>query len=95
VYSKSEILADCQSLHPQVLRFHFNASLTTLNLARVETVKAHASAGRLVFSMSSWKQQAFNEQMLEMIIEKLALDHSFVKNHPCYDELRTYSSIVA
>jgi len=31
--------------------------------------------------------------MLEMIIEKLALDHSFVKNHPSYEELRTYGSI--
>jgi hypothetical protein len=88
-------LADCQSRNQQALHFHYNASLTTLNLARIETVKAHSGTDRVVFSMSSWKQQAFNEQMLEMIIDKLALDHSFVKNHPCYDELRTYGSIAA
>jgi len=88
-------LADCQSRNQQALHFHFNVALSTLNLARVEMVKAHSGADRLVFSMSSWKQRAFNEQMLEMIIEKLALDHSFVKNHPCYNELRTYGSIAA
>jgi hypothetical protein len=88
-------LADCQSRNQQALQFHFNAALSTLNLARVETVKAHSGTDPLVFSMSSWKQRAFNEQMLRMIIDKLALDHSFVKNHPCYDELRTYGSIAA
>ena len=88
-------LADCQSRNQQALHFHFNAALSTLNLARAETVKAHSGTDPLVFSMSSWKQRAFNEQMLEMIIDKLALDQSFVKNHPCYDELRTYGSIAA
>lgn len=88
-------LAECQSRNKAALQFHFNASLTTLNLARVESVQAQDGANPLVFSMSSLKQRAFNEQMLEMIIEKLALDHSFVKNHPSYDELRTYGSIAA
>lgn len=88
-------LADCQSRNQQAMHFHYNASLTTLNLARVEAVKAHKGTNPVVFSMSSWKQRAFNEQMLEMIIDKLVLDHSFVKNHPCYNELRTYGSIAA
>ena len=88
-------LADCQSRNQKAMQFHYNAALSTLNLARVGTVKAHSGADQVVFSMSSRKQRAFNEQMLDMIIEKLALDHSFVKNHLCYNELRTYGSIAA
>lgn len=46
-------LADCQSRNQQALHFHFNAALSTLNLARVETVKAHSGTDSMVFSMSS------------------------------------------
>ena len=45
--------------------------------------------------MASHKQRAFNEQYLKMISEKLALDLSVIKNHPVYEELRTYGAIAA
>jgi len=48
-----------------------------------------------VFSMASWKQRHFNERLLDLFIESFALDPSWVKNHPCYDELRTYGVIAA
>ena len=88
-------LSDCQARHQKALDFHFNASLTTLNLARIEAVKAQAEAAPFVFSMASCKQRAFNERYLEMISEKLALDLSIIKNHSAYEQLRTYGSIAA
>jgi hypothetical protein len=88
-------LSDCQARNQQALDFHFNAALSTLNLARVEAVKAQASAKPFVFSMASRKQRAFNERYLEMISEKLALDLSAIKNHPAYEELRAYGAIAA
>ena len=48
-----------------------------------------------VFSMASWKQCHFNERLLEVCMEKFALDPTWVKNHACYDELRTYGAIAA
>jgi hypothetical protein len=45
--------------------------------------------------MASWKQRKFNERLLELFGEKLALDPHWVKNHPSYDELRTYGAIAA
>jgi hypothetical protein len=33
--------------------------------------------------------------LLEVFIEHLDLDPTWVKNHPCYDELRTYGAIAA
>jgi hypothetical protein len=48
-----------------------------------------------VFSMASWKQYQFNERLLDVFMEKFALDPTWVKNHACYDELRTYGAIAA
>ena len=88
-------LADCQARAEAALSFHFNASLATLNLARAEELLACADPTPQVFSMASWKQCHFNERLLNLFIERLALDPSWVKNHPCYEELRTYGAIAA
>jgi DDE superfamily endonuclease len=88
-------LADCQARAEAALDFHFNASLATLNLARAEEVRASPDHSRQVFSMASWKQCHFNERLLDLFIESLALDPTWVKNHPGYDKLRTYGAIAA
>ncbi len=87
--------AACQARAEAALDFHFNASLATLNLARAEEVRASPDHSAQVFSMASWKQCHFNERLLDLFIESLALDPTWVKNQPCYDELRTYGAIAA
>jgi hypothetical protein len=37
----------------------------------------------------------FNERLLDLFIEQLALDPTWVKKQPCYDELRAYGAIAA
>jgi DDE superfamily endonuclease len=86
-------LADCQSRAKLVLDFHFNAALATLNLARAEELRAQTDPSPHVFSMASWKQRHFNERLLDLFIDNLALDPMWVKNHPGYEELRTYGAI--
>ena len=88
-------LSDCQARAEAALDFHFNASLATLNLVRAEELIAHNESSPQVFSMASWKQRQFNERLLDLFIEKLALDPTWVKNHPCYDGLRSYGAIAA
>jgi len=88
-------LSDCQARAEATLDFHFNASLATLNLARAEEVRAAPAPSPQVFSMASWKQRHFNERLLDLFIESLALDPRWVKNQPCYDELRAYGAIAA
>jgi DDE superfamily endonuclease len=88
-------LADCQSRVKAVLDFHFNAALATLNLARAEELRAQTDLLPHVFSMASWKQRQFNERLLDVFIANLALDPTWVKNHPVYEELRTYGAIAA
>jgi DDE superfamily endonuclease len=88
-------LVDCQARAEAVLSFHFNASLATLNLVRAEALREQTEESAQVFSMASWKQRQFNERLLDLFTEKLALEPTWVKNHPCYDELRTYGAIAA
>jgi DDE superfamily endonuclease len=88
-------LLDCQARAESALDFHFNASLATLNLVRAEDLYMQPSQASRVFSMASRKQRQFNERLLELFMEKLALDPTWVKNHSCYDELRTYGAIAA
>jgi hypothetical protein len=88
-------LSDGQTRAEAALDFHFNASLATLNLARAEELLASPDHSAQVFSMASWKQRQFNERLLDLFIANLALDPTWVKNHPGYDELRTYGAIAA
>jgi hypothetical protein len=88
-------LSECQARAAAALSFHFNASLATLNLARAEELLASPNQSPQVFSMASWKQRHFNERLLDLFIESLALDPTWVKNQPSYDELRTYGAIAA
>jgi hypothetical protein len=88
-------LSDCQARAQAALDFHFNASLATLNLVRAEELRAQTEPTPRVFSMASWKQRKFNERLLDLFIERFALDPTWVKNHPYYEELRTYGAIAA
>ena len=88
-------LSDGQARAEAALDFHFKASLATLNLARAEEVLATPAPSPQVFSMASWQQRHCNERLLDLFIESFALDPTWVKNHPCYDELRTYGAIAA
>ena len=88
-------LLDCQARAASVLDFHFNASLATLNLVRAADMGRQQGQEPHVFSMASWKQCQFNERLLNLFMEQLALDPTWVKNHACYDELRTYGAIAA
>jgi Transposase DDE domain len=88
-------LLDCQARAEAAVDFHFNASLATLNLVRAADLCRQQGQAPHVFSMASWKQCQFNERLLALFMEKCALDPTVVKNHACYDELRTYGAIAA
>ena len=86
-------LQDCQARDAQALDFHFNAALATLNLVRAQELQAAAGAPCQVFSVARWKQRNFNERLVEIIIRKLDLEPTWIKNHPRYEEIRTYGAI--
>jgi hypothetical protein len=88
-------LAACQSRAEAVLDLHFNTALGHAQSGTGRRSAGLASPSAPVFSMASWKQCHFNERLLDFFIESLALDPTWVKKHPGYDELRTYGAIAA
>lgn len=88
-------LGNCQARDEKALDFHFNASLATLNVARVEEVRGSAGKGLKVFSLARLKQRNFNERLVDEIISKLEIEPSLIKSHPRYEEIKGYGAIAA
>ncbi len=88
-------LSECQSRNKEALDFHFNASLSALNIAKIEERLKNPEAIPKPFSMASYKRSKFNEHLLEKIFLKLGFDSTSLKNHPVFLELSNYGSLVA
>lgn len=88
-------LADCQARNSVKLEFHFNASFTALNLAKVEALQRYPGNRGVVFSMASMKRCALNEHLLNIFISNLDLSPSLIKSHPNYEKLRNYGTLAA
>jgi hypothetical protein len=88
-------LCDCQSSKESSLDFHFNASLTALNIAKYDQLPTQSEddAEPLSFSMATYKRLAFNQHLLERFISMLDLDLTLIKVHPNYQSLVQYGSM--
>jgi hypothetical protein len=84
-------LEDCQSCDADKLDFHFNASLTVLNLAKVDLLNQHGSQEQepISFSIASYKRFALNDHLLERFISMFALDPTLIKSQPAYEAMRS------
>ena len=87
-------LSDCQARSQYKLDFHFNASLTAINLAKFDALQQHSSDQPFVFSMASYKRRALMDHLLDQFISNLGLNHTLIKSHPNYQKLRSYGSIL-
>ena len=86
-------LSDCQARRQESLDFHFNASLTALNLAKVDAYFSFDYDPDTPFSMTTQKVVYFNEHLLEKVFSILDLDLSLIKCNPDFDAFRTYGAI--
>lgn len=86
-------LGDCQARCQESLDFHFNASFTALNLAKVDAYLSFDYDAQTPFSMATQKMVYFNEHLLQKVFSILDLDLSFIKCKPDFDALRTYGAI--
>lgn len=86
-------LCDCQARSQQSLDFHFNASLTALNLAKFDAYLSFGYSPDTPFSMVTQKMVYFNYHLLEKVFSILDLDPSLIKCNPDFEALRTYGAI--
>lgn len=88
-------LTEGQTRNAAALDFHFNTALATVSATRAATAQAQASDEPFVFSLATQKQIAFNEHFMAEISTKYGYNLSCWKNHPAYEELRTYGALAA
>jgi len=88
-------LTDCQARSKEALHFHFNASLSTLNILRKQDREIDQKSDSKVCSIASWKARYFNEHLLDRFISHLELDPILIKNTSAYQDLRNYGVISA
>jgi len=88
-------LSDCQARDLKKLDFHFNASFTALNLAKLQVQQQQLGNQPFVFSMASVKRRALNDHLLDTFISRLDLSPTQIKSHPNYQTLRSYGVIAA
>ena len=86
-------LCDCQARCQESLDFHFNASLTALNLAKIDAYDSFGYDADTPFSMTTQKNVYFNEHMMEKFGQMLGFDLSFIRSHAAYDTLKTHGAI--
>jgi len=87
-------LNHCQARCSKSLHFHFNASMTALNLLKLED-REHQSGGGNVISIASWKTRKANAHLLERFSSYLGLDFSSIKSRPDFEQLCNYGAIAA
>ena len=88
-------LNDCQARSENKLHFHFNASLTAVNLAKVEHWLSVPKDKRGPFSMADVKTMYHNALLLERFIEVFAVRPNKLKNNNNVKELINFGKIAA
>jgi len=88
-------LTQAQTRDPQRLHFHFNASLTTLNIAKIEQRQAQPDDQPMVYSIASVKACYFNELFLQRFFSTFGWDGSWIKKSPLYQRLREFGRMAA
>jgi len=78
-------LADCQSRDKKRIHYHLNASLTALNVIKIQDLELQKSDNvRRPFSMASWARKYHVEIIINRFISMFDLDVTFIKLHPNY-----------
>ncbi len=86
-------LSDCQARDKKAFEFHWNAALTSVNLARGMERESRIGGEKKPFSMRSLKQQFYNEHLLNLFICKSGLEQSSIKYKETLASLRNYAVV--
>ena len=88
-------LADGQVRTADRVDFHFNAALTTLNLAKAELMNQQPDDQPAICSLARRKAEYFNQYYLDRIISIFGFDPKWLKKRPEYHHLKEIGRIAA
>jgi hypothetical protein len=87
-------LEDCQARSKNKLDFHFNAALTTVNLAKIQWLDTRKSEAE-PFSMANFKTLCNNKLLLDRFFSVFAINPNTTKNKHKIKQLYEYGLIAA
>ncbi len=88
-------LNHCQARNTNKLEFHWNCSLTAINIAKVNFFLKVPKDQRKSFSMANVKTLCHNQLIIDRFFEILPKNTELSKNHPQVKELYYYGCIAA
>lgn len=88
-------LHDCQARSQAAIHTHINASLTTLNLMKLDTQMKTTLSKPSVISIASVKRIAYNQHMLNRLFQRLNIDRNDKNIQLILDEFINYGAIAA
>lgn len=88
-------LNDCEARSENKLDFHFNMSLSTINVAKITHWLSQNKDTRKPFSMADVKTMYHNELLLERFLIKFGINPNLSKNKTKTLELLNYGKIAA
>ena len=87
-------LTNCQARSKNKLKFHFNAALTAVNLAKIDWLNTKTDESSQ-FSMSDYKTMYNNELLLKTFIQRFGINPNTEKNKKIIAELINWGKIAA
>lgn len=88
-------LTQCQSRSENKLYYHFNLSLTSVNIAKATHFLNVEKEQRKSFSLADVKTCYFNELMLNLFLSNLDINPELVKNNPAICKILNYGKIAS
>lgn len=88
-------LVDCQSRKKEAIHTQTNASLTALNILKLEDRMSKQSNEETVISIASWKRKKFNQHLMGRLFDDLGLSKSCKKVADVYRRFSDYGAIAA
>jgi len=88
-------LQHCQARSENKLNFHFNASLTSLNIAKCILRKDTSPTQRISYSISDLKIRFQNRNIIYRIFSMYGIDRKLIKNIRKVQELISFGAIAA
>ena len=88
-------LNDCQARSENKLNFHFNAALTSINIAKIMHWMSVEKNERKSFSMSDIKTMYHNDLLIQRFIDVFGINANSTKNQKLVKELIFFGTIAA
>jgi len=88
-------LTHCQSRRKEATHTQVNASLSTLNLLKLEDRKEKNADTEAVISIATWKRKKFNQHLMIRLFDKLGLSLKSEKVSQVFTRMESYGAIAA